>query len=161
MSDLKQAIDQVKRFRGFMQAVIDLGDAVERIESLEHATAEAAAIKVKALKERDAAEAELEKATARIRAAEANIEKAQVLASGVLEEAKAGARKILSAAERDAEKVISKAHEENERLKESIEVMKGRQLAAANAATLKQAELADLEAKIVKARKQAEAILKG
>lgn len=163
MSDLKEAVEQVKRFAPFMQSVIDLAGAADELGGAEHAVSEAKVQLAGVRSDIDAAKGELTKA-------KADLKKAQETAVTVITEAQTRAEAITSDAgasvagiKAGADKAAQEADQIIVDAKEQAKFIGAAADAKAKAAdqTVNDAErtLAALEAKIANARAKAAEIL--
>ena len=158
MSDLKQAVDQIKRFAPMMQAVIDIADAVDGLTNIDQAVGEKQ-ILLNGLADDIAKQAkalDVSKAKA-----------AQIIADAADKAAATGAaateaaQKCVDAAAAELADAKSEAAAIKQGAQDMLSAAKAKVSDMAAAVDAKAQELADIEAKIERARSKTVEILGG
>jgi predicted nucleic acid-binding Zn-ribbon protein len=145
MSHLNQAIENVRATARVFQSVIDLAEALAKVGSIEQATVEANAALAKVRNEVTAAESKLSEQRLK-----ADAEYAQADAASIVEAAKTVAESLRAEAQADRDAAKAALTEAQDRAESMALDVKA-----------KEQEIADLDARIEKARKQIAKLLEG
>lgn len=157
--NINEAVDQVRNLNRMFKAMNTLGDALEKIGSIEQFEREALQAKDKAQKEAAEAKAEAAKAVDELKAAKQKVKDADARAEELAKEGEANKSAIEAKAKEQAEKIVADADAELKRLQGEISKYHAQVKAFDGLISDKQTELDTINKKVEEAKSRIEKLL--
>lgn len=158
MPDLKEAVNQIKRYAPMMQAVLDIAEAVDGLKNIDQAVAEKQGLLTKLTGEHEKVKAAVD--AAKVKAREI-VAKAEADAAAEAKRAQAGIDEAIAKAGQIIADAQAQAGEAKGAAKKAVDTAIARETEINAAIEAKQAELTALESKIADAQAKVARILGG